>query len=166
MARTKMSEEERRQRGREATRRYRARNLEAIRKRDREKCRTAEYRARRRLYETTGKEGERRRLLGRSLERRAVIEARVRLRRDLMQRWKLAAGCIDCGYADDPKRLHFDHVMFPKLFNPADGVGRSHKNLADELWKCVVRCIECHAKKTARDQRLKITAMHPNAEVL
>jgi hypothetical protein len=75
-------------------------------------------------------------------------------KRRFMRRWKLAAGCIDCGRSPTgPRQLHFDHIRGPKLFEPAHGTN-SHgwKALVNELMKCVVRCASCHAKKTWRDR--------------
>jgi hypothetical protein len=58
--------------------------------------------------------------------------------------------CIDCGEAD-PFVLEFDHVKGPKRRNICDivSMGWSLATLEDEIAKCVVRCANCHRRKTA-----------------
>jgi hypothetical protein len=67
-----------------------------------------------------------------------------------VNRWKLAAGCIDCGYAERVEALDFDHVLGKKRFGVSQGVrgGWSMQVLIVELWKCVVRCANCHRVAT------------------
>lgn len=61
--------------------------------------------------------------------------------------------CVDCGLAN-PVVLHFDHVRGKKDFNISTmRSGRvSFKRLTDEIAKCVVRCANCHAIKTSKEQ--------------
>lgn len=64
---------------------------------------------------------------------------------------KLESGCIDCG-EKDPTCLDFDHCS-NKESNIATMYGRL-RTVADiekEIAKCVVRCANCHRKKTAKD---------------
>jgi 5-methylcytosine-specific restriction endonuclease McrA len=62
--------------------------------------------------------------------------------------------CVDCGESD-PTVLEFDHL------NPADkrkdvselaGGRYSLETISEEITKCVVRCANCHRRKTARDR--------------
>lgn len=64
---------------------------------------------------------------------------------------RLREGCIDCP-EKDPVVLEFDHLK-DKKFQIASwlrGVGSLDK-LETELSKCVVRCANCHRRKTAKD---------------
>lgn len=60
--------------------------------------------------------------------------------------------CIDCSESD-PVCLDFDHVTGDKIRNIADMIhaGVSLENLKLEMEKCVVRCANCHRRKTAKD---------------
>ena len=59
--------------------------------------------------------------------------------------------CIDCGETDRIV-LELDHVQGQKEFNVGSMVSMfSWKRIEQELEKCVVRCANCHRRKTARD---------------
>ncbi len=60
--------------------------------------------------------------------------------------------CIDCPESD-PVCLDFDHVSGVKTRNIAVLIhaGVSLQNLKLEMEKCVVRCANCHRRKTAKD---------------
>ena len=62
--------------------------------------------------------------------------------------------CVDCG-EPDPVVLELDHVD-RKTKKEAVGRlmadGHSPQMVERELEKCVVRCANCHRRKTARDQ--------------
>jgi hypothetical protein len=62
-------------------------------------------------------------------------------------------GCIDCGETD-PIVLEFDHVTGDNVSNIAFMVhsNTSISTLVEEIEKCVVRCANCHRRKTAKDQ--------------
>ena len=71
--------------------------------------------------------------------------------RDLMWDFYSNNPCVDCGEAD-PIVLEHDHlgdktmgvsVMVSRLF--------SWKRIREEIDKCVVRCANCHRRKTARE---------------
>jgi hypothetical protein len=59
--------------------------------------------------------------------------------------------CIDCG-EDDLTTLDFDHLR-----NKVDNISRmignhvSWETILKEMEKCVVRCANCHRKKTGRE---------------
>jgi hypothetical protein len=60
--------------------------------------------------------------------------------------------CVDCGEADVAV-LHFDHLRdkvndISTMFRRQ----RSWKAVLEEIAKCEVRCANCHARKTAREQ--------------
>lgn len=60
--------------------------------------------------------------------------------------------CIDCG-ENDPVVLEFDHLNdkrenISRMINNAS----STDSIMLEINKCVVRCANCHRRKTAKDQ--------------
>jgi hypothetical protein len=63
---------------------------------------------------------------------------------------KVQRGCVDCGYAENPRALEFDHVRGEKL----DAVSRlvtkrsSLDVILAEIAKCEVRCANCHKIRT------------------
>ena len=57
--------------------------------------------------------------------------------------------CIDCGESD-PIVLDFDHQL-DKKFCISRYRGHGIKALEGEIAKCVVRCSNCHRRKTAKD---------------
>ncbi len=60
--------------------------------------------------------------------------------------------CVDCGESDIVV-LDFDHVSGTKEHNIADMIrlGFSLEAIKNEIDKCVVRCANCHRRKTAKD---------------
>ncbi len=82
-------------------------------------------------------------------ERRRVV---VQRNRELVLEHLQNNPCIDCGESD-PIVLEFDHQKDKKM-----GVSRlilggyQEKTILDEIAKCVVRCANCHRRKTAKDQ--------------
>jgi hypothetical protein len=58
---------------------------------------------------------------------------------------KLERGCADCGYRDDPAKLHFDHRPGTiKLYNISRMACHAPAKLEAEIDKTDVRCIWCH----------------------
>jgi hypothetical protein len=57
--------------------------------------------------------------------------------------------CIDCG-EKDIKVLTFDHIKGKKKDNIASLMSYSIKIIKKEINKCVVRCYNCHVKKTRK----------------
>jgi hypothetical protein len=59
--------------------------------------------------------------------------------------------CVDCGESD-PRVLEFDHVSGVKTGNVCDMIGSliSWRRISEEISKCVVRCANCHRRKTIR----------------
>jgi hypothetical protein len=68
---------------------------------------------------------------------------------------KLASGCVDCGFKLHPAALHFDHLpQYEKKLNI--GLALTNARWSDilaEINKCVVRCANCHAIKTAERRK-------------
>lgn len=73
-------------------------------------------------------------------------------RRAFIARWKLAAGCFDCGYNADAVALDFDHVQGEKSSPIGAGGTRKWSTILAEIDKCVVRCANCHRIKTHRKE--------------
>jgi hypothetical protein len=65
--------------------------------------------------------------------------------------YKLAAGCADCGYDENPVALEFDHLPgFVKLFNIGEQIGNlSMESIWAEIAKCDVVCANCHNIRTS-----------------
>lgn len=58
--------------------------------------------------------------------------------------------CVDCNESD-PVVLHFDHVRGKKAANISWMLnGQNWSKVEDEIKKCVVRCANCHLRKTAK----------------
>jgi hypothetical protein len=67
---------------------------------------------------------------------------------------KLDAGCVDCGYDEDPVALDFDHVRGEKSFTIGKAsTAVSLDRLLDEVDKCDVRCANCHRIRTDERRR-------------
>jgi L-lysine 2,3-aminomutase len=61
--------------------------------------------------------------------------------------------CIDCGEGD-PIVLDFDHVSGKKKYNVSIILGKhTLKAMMAEIDKCVVRCSNCHRRKTAKERK-------------
>lgn len=59
--------------------------------------------------------------------------------------------CVDCGESD-PIVLEFDHVTGEKSFSIGEYARKAYsiKKVFSEISKCVVRCSNCHRKRTAQ----------------
>jgi hypothetical protein len=87
--------------------------------------------------------------------RRAGLAAWTHQRREehrrLVYTYLVSHPCIDCGEAD-PVVLEFDHVRGVKraAVERLVAVGCSRAALIAEFEKCVVRCANCHRRRTAK----------------
>jgi 5-methylcytosine-specific restriction endonuclease McrA len=61
--------------------------------------------------------------------------------------------CIDCG-EKDIEVLDFDHVK-EKKYSVASMSYNSIKTIKKEIEKCVIRCSNCHRRKTAKENKWK-----------
>ena len=85
--------------------------------------------------------------------RRCVNTRRYKKRnRILMTAYLKEHPCVDCGEGDI-RVLDFDHAPGTKTANISNLVGRgaSWQRIEEEMAKCVVRCANCHRRKTAVD---------------
>lgn len=82
-------------------------------------------------------------------------KARVFFRKNLIRKriYDLLhnSGCVDCSETD-PVVLEFDHVRGIKKTEISRMIGGTYswKTIALEISKCVVRCANCHKKRTAK----------------
>lgn len=77
-------------------------------------------------------------------QHRCSVLNRFKENKDRLAALKLAVGCVDCGRADDPVVLDFDHVHGTKTKAISTLVTKSWQVIERELEKCVVRCACCH----------------------
>ena len=71
-------------------------------------------------------------------------------RRKRIDAIKTDQGCLDCGYADHPAALQFDHREgMTKSFGISNNLQRAWDAILAEIAKCDTRCANCHAIKTA-----------------
>jgi len=74
-------------------------------------------------------------------------------KREFLWEYKKTHPCVDCSESN-PIVLQFDHVRGDKHMNITEmsSGGHSLRKLQEEIKKCVVRCANCHLRKTAKDQ--------------
>lgn len=78
-------------------------------------------------------------------------EQRLKLEQFIAE-WLLTHPCVDCG-TDDIVVLEFDHISDKTLeISQMFRSGYSVEAVLQEIGKCVVRCANCHRKKTARER--------------
>ena len=78
---------------------------------------------------------------------RAIVRSKAH--RAILQRIKLERGCAECGYAEHPAALEFDHLPGEGKSFPLKEVHRALAKLLAETEKCDVVCANCHAVRTA-----------------
>lgn len=78
-------------------------------------------------------------------------EARLRNQK-YVHKYLLDHPCIDCG-EKDPVVLEFDHIKDKKIC-VSEMVRKLHalSSIQKEIEKCVIRCANCHRKKTAKER--------------
>jgi len=73
-------------------------------------------------------------------------------KKEWLREVKLSSGCVDCGYREFPEALHFDHVdPSTKSFSMSRSFDSGWTALKLEVAKCVVRCANCHAVRSRRE---------------
>lgn len=84
---------------------------------------------------------------------------RRRLYRSWLNEFKMERGCADCGCAEHPAALDFDHLPGnAKAFGLAAGADVSRAEVFRELGKCEVVCANCHRIRTANRRRQEFVA--------
>jgi hypothetical protein len=79
---------------------------------------------------------------------------------ELLLDYLLKHPCLDCGESD-PLVLEFDHVRGVKTKEISCMIQEkwSWKAVEAEIDKCVVRCANCHRRKTAYEQNWKVVSL-------
>lgn len=77
----------------------------------------------------------------------AVDNARIQNVKKWVSDYKVAAGCVDCGYNAHPAALDFDH-MEGKTANISALKSIAAVEAEIARHKCVVRCSNCHRIKS------------------
>ena len=82
---------------------------------------------------------------------------RIRRRREILDKYKLRMGCIDCGYADNAYALQWDHrEPEKKIYTPHRMASYSIKKIFEEARKCDIRCANCHAIRTVNEKHYQL----------
>lgn len=94
----------------------------------------------------------------------------VRQAATLLNELKLLAGCVDCGFNSWPEALQFDHVD-PHTKRQDLGWFKDRSKLTskaklkrylDHIDRyCVVRCANCHARRTMQERHWEIRRDQP-----
>lgn len=75
-----------------------------------------------------------------------------REKRQKIKKWvdeyKLAKGCVDCGYRLHAAALEFDHILPVKHGRVAALTAHGMRIVLEEIERCEVRCANCHRIKT------------------
>jgi hypothetical protein len=71
--------------------------------------------------------------------------------RQFVYNYVIENGCVDCG-ENTPECCDFDHVHGDKKANLSHMIhhGYSLSSILKEMSKCVIRCSNCHRKRTAK----------------
>jgi len=77
-------------------------------------------------------------------ENKSEALSRLARRRAFVARWKIAAGCARCGFAEHSAALDLDHFADNKTAEVSRLLSGSWSKLVAEIWKCVVLCSNCH----------------------
>jgi protein-arginine kinase activator protein McsA len=75
----------------------------------------------------------------------------IQKNREFIVEYLKQSSCIDCGERDIVV-LEFDHQRDKKHNISSMLRGHALETIKEEISKCVVRCANCHRRKTARDQ--------------
>ena len=138
-----MTTEEQKAKRREYDRQYRARNREKIRKQKRDTKRRYRAENPEKIREQDRRYRERHPTQIKTKQEQT--RSQLRRLRAWVSAYKMACGCIDCGYCEHPAALQFDHISGQKTINVSQAA--TMKRVQAEMAKCVVRCANCHAIK-------------------
>jgi len=152
-----MNDDERRQRNREAAKRYREKDPDKAREaaaRYREKNRES-IRDRQRAYMRDWSARNPERIQASSVRNYDKNGARLRAQRKAELDAMKSLPCTDCHVSYPPYVMQFDHRNPAEKLFPIDAsaMRRSHEKLMTELAKCDLVCANCHAERT-HQQRL------------
>jgi len=76
-------------------------------------------------------------------------------RRVMLAELKVKMGCADCGFNKHSAALQFDHIdPATKKFDISKSLNRTWESILEEIAKCVLRCANCHAIKTADNKEM------------
>lgn len=80
---------------------------------------------------------------------------------DYLRTYKANHPCVDCG-EPDPIVLDFDHVNGKKESGLARvaTLGWGWEKIKKEIAKCVIRCANCHRRRTARTWLKRVEQVH------
>lgn len=150
--------EDQKARSREAARRYRERHPDRAREASQrwkaanpDKVKDANRKPRDRAYEPEKvKAWREQRLTDPAYRERINQQANERAARvrDWLDAYKVARGCVDCGYNAHPAALDFDHIGDSKTINVCNA--KSIAQAEAEIAKCEVVCSNCHRIRTVR----------------
>ncbi len=82
---------------------------------------------------------------------KTIKQNAVKRNRQKVFEYLLNHPCVDCG-EEDPVVLQFDHVRGSKKCAVSMLLYNSWKLVEEEIAKCEIRCANCHARKTAKQQ--------------
>lgn len=78
---------------------------------------------------------------------------KMKRRREILDRYKIKKGCIDCGYNANPYALQWDHRdPLTKVCTPHRMASYSLKNIIAEARKCDIRCANCHSIRSVEEK--------------
>lgn len=82
-------------------------------------------------------------------------KSRTQRRYEILNNYKMAKGCKECGYNKHAVALDFDHINpLEKSFNISARLDLSTiKTLMKEVRKCQILCANCHRVKTMREKQ-------------
>lgn len=84
-----------------------------------------------------------------SEQRREYMRTRYARNAEIVRSFKVEKGCADCGYNSHHAGLEFDHREGRRGGRTVAGVmGRSIKQIMEEIEKCDVVCGTCHNIRT------------------
>ena len=82
----------------------------------------------------------------RKKEKQVKANNRIKDVKTFLAEYKLASGCVDCGYKQHHSALDFDHISNDKELNVC--FARSISQAKKEITKCEVVCSNCHRIRT------------------
>ena len=96
------------------------------------------------------------------LEKRKKNKPLKKMRKTVIERYKILKGCCMCGYKQHPIALDFAHInRETKVGNISVLINKSNwKKLLEEIKKCRVMCANCHRVATYNESGWKRGILH------